>query len=139
MVRPGYDLRIGAEAGVAVGLIERAFIERGFTLKSAPGVLPAELSYGSTGLTFVLDVLSDNGLPLFAVPSIWKKRKAMKARIATLETGASGCVLRVEVRTAQISASTTAYFVESVSGACDEVRAQGLSVEIEGPTDSAAA
>lgn len=139
MARPGYTLRIGAETATAVGLIERAFVERGFKLKTAPGALPAELGYGSAGLTFVASVLSDNGLPLLAVPSIFKKRKVMKVRILALESAASACVLRVDARTFETSEATTSYFVESVAGAVEYVRAQGPSVEIEGPTDSAAA
>ena len=139
MARPGYALRIGAETATAVGLIERAFVERGFKLKTAPGALPAELAYGSAGLTFVASVLSENGLPLLAVPSIWKKRKVMKVRILALESASSDCVLRVDVRTFETSEASTSYFVDTVAIAVQQLRAQAVTVGVEGPTDSAAA
>jgi hypothetical protein len=139
MARPGYTLRVGAEAATAVGLIEQAFVQRGYKMKTAPGTLPAELGYGSAGINFVTDVVSDIGLPLFALPSLWKKRHAMKVRIYELEPAQPARTLRIDMRSAEISARATSYFIESVGIAVENLRAQGLCVDIEGPTDSAAA
>lgn len=136
MARPGITLSVSGDAAGALTLIEQTFLERGFTTKTARGVLPAELSHGSAGVNFLSDVVSDIALPLFALPSVWKKRHAMKVRFYALEPAAGSFVLRVDMRSAELSASTTSYFIETVGIAVDNLRSHGLAVEIEGPTDS---
>jgi hypothetical protein len=136
MARPGFTLSVSGDASGALTLIEQAFLDRGFTTKTSRGGLPAELSHGSARVNFLSDVVSDIALPLFALPSVWKKRHAMKVRFYALEPAAASFVLRVDMRSAELSASTTSYFMETVGIAVENIRAHGLAVEIEGPTDS---
>ncbi len=136
MARPGFNLSVRGDLAAALSLILQTLGERGFTVKTNPGTLPVELAHGSAMVSFFSDVLSDIALPTFALPSVWNKRHAMKVRIYALEPATPATGLRIDMRSAELSESTTSYFIESVGLAAANLRAHGLTVVVEGPSDS---
>lgn len=135
MGEPGYTLTIGTTAEVAGQWIAHAFVADGFRRTSAAGVFPIKLAYSSEGASICIEVFS-SVVPIFLVPTFFRKMLPLKARIRVLEHSAESSTLRVDMDSYDSTVFTFPVFDRALRRGVAALIDQGVWVEVGPLTDS---
>ena len=135
MARPGVTIHAHAPADAVVASVINSFVAMGFSQRSAPGAEPVDLRHGSQTTTTLAEVVSDL-VPVAFLPSVWKQRKVMRARIRTFESSGAASVVRVDARFDELRTLTVPLFTDAVRSALSELTARGIDFHADDYTDS---
>lgn len=135
MGEPGYTLTVGTTAEAAGQWIAHTFVADGFRRKSAPGVFPVKLTYSSVGASICIEVFS-SVVPIFLVPTFFRKMLPLKAKIRVLQHSAESCTLRVDMDSVSSTAFTFPIFDKALRRGVAALTDQGIWVKVGPLTDS---
>lgn len=87
----GRTVRANALAETVIPILIDSLVRSGYRLKSRPGMLPAELRWGSLALEVTMEFVPGAML----IPGVWKKSMPAQVTVSLLEATESSCVVRV--------------------------------------------